>query len=343
MQLEHEGSKGTVPPHVTRLLLRAGVSAGLDVGRLARIPGLAVIEDDQVRLPGAALVRIWEEWSAQLREVGGGARPWELWRPGSLGVWDYLFITAGTLTEAFRDGDRHVGAVTDPSESFEPVRDAAGLTVRFHGAFADHPVFPIIAEFAVGMILTAAGSAAGRPLTPLSVRLPFPAPRSHGYLVEAYGTRCIEFGAELPSITFSAADADQPLPQADPALAAILRDHAENKVVSARPVLCWLDRFRGEVELWLTGGVPELARVAHRMGMGPRTLQRRLLEEGTTWREEVDRARQQRVERLLMETDLTVESIAARTGYADPRALRRAVRRWYGHGPAAVRRVKSPS
>ncbi|MER7707665.1 helix-turn-helix domain-containing protein [Kitasatospora sp. NPDC097605] len=42
---------------------------------------------------------------------------------------------------------------------------------------------------------------------------------------------------------------------------------------------------------------------------------------------------------MLRTTDLTVDAIAARSGYADARALRRAVRRWYGDTPDALRRA----
>ncbi|WP_327653712.1 AraC family transcriptional regulator ligand-binding domain-containing protein [Streptomyces sp. NBC_00483] len=331
---------GTVPPHVTRLLLRAGQAAGLDRSRLAKVAGLASLDDEAVRLPSASLVRIWEEWAARLRDLGGGSLPWRLWRPGSLGVWDYLFTSADTLTEAFEHADRHAAVVTDPSESFTPVHDAAGLTVTFHGRFASHPIFPIIAEFAVSMILTAAASGAGRPLTPLRVTLTGPAPRRHGHLAETYGTRNIAFGAETPSVTFSAADTNRPLPRADPVLAAILRDHARTRVATSRAVLSWLDRFRGEVELSLTHGAPDLTHIAHRLGMSPRTVQRRLHEEDTTWRTELECARRRRVEQLLA-TSLTVESIATRTGYTDPRSLRRALHRWYGQGPAELRRPRT--
>ncbi|MFD0473619.1 helix-turn-helix domain-containing protein [Nonomuraea thailandensis] len=77
--------------------------------------------------------------------------------------------------------------------------------------------------------------------------------------------------------------------------------------------------------------------MAQRLAMSHRTLQRRLREEGTTWREELERLRQRRVERLLRDSALSVESIAASVGFADSRSLRRAVHRWYGHGPAALR------
>ncbi|GAA1408356.1 hypothetical protein GCM10009639_57970 [Kitasatospora putterlickiae] len=65
----------------------------------------------------------------------------------------------------------------------------------------------------------------------------------------------------------------------------------------------------------------------------------RLDEHGTTWSGEAEALRRTRITRLLRTTDLTIDAIAARTGYADARALRRAVRRWCGNTPDALRRA----
>ncbi|MGP3690116.1 helix-turn-helix domain-containing protein [Streptomyces sp. IBSNAI002] len=78
--------------------------------------------------------------------------------------------------------------------------------------------------------------------------------------------------------------------------------------------------------------------VARRMAVSTRTLQRRLDEHGTTWNEEAEGLRRARITRLLHDTDLGIDAIAARSGYADARALRRAVQRWYGTTPGALRR-----
>lgn len=261
----------------------------------------------------------------------------ELWRPGSLGVWDYLFATADTLGDALRASARHFDAIADPIDKVTVVRDDEGVTFGWDGPYRDDVSYPLIAEFVPSMLLTAAAWGAGRPLTPVSVQLPHRAPARHRRLIDLYGTRRIDFDSDRPSITFSAADAEAQLPRADPVLAGILSSHAQRTVATARRVLGWLDRFHAVLESAFAAGPPELSQVAHRLAMSPRTLQRRLRQEGTGWREEVDGFRQQRADQMLRASSLSVETIAARVGYSDPRALRRAVHRWYGHGPAAVR------
>ncbi|MET9930109.1 MULTISPECIES: helix-turn-helix domain-containing protein [unclassified Streptomyces] len=69
--------------------------------------------------------------------------------------------------------------------------------------------------------------------------------------------------------------------------------------------------------------------------MSTRTLQRRPDDHGTTWTEGVDSVRRAAVTRLPHDTDLGVAAVAARSGYADARA----VHRWYGTTPAALRRA----
>lgn len=330
-------AKGTVSPHLTRLLLRAGIAAGLDRSRLAGVPGLAVLDENGIRIPTATCLRVWELISSPAWEAGGSKRVMELWRPGALGVWDYLFSVSGTLDDALRVSSRHFMAIADPADRLLVTRDDGGTTAGWQGPYRDHPEYPMIAEFVPYMLLTMTSLAAGRRLTPVRVRLPHRPPAAAKRLAELYGTRNIEFEADHPSITFAEADMDAPLPRADPALAAILDDHARLSTAAARPVLGWLDRFHTILESAVAGGPPGLDQVAGRLAMSPRTLQRRLREEGTSWREELEKLRQRRVDRLLRETSLSVESIAARVGFTDSRALRRAIHRWYGHGPAAIR------
>ena len=51
----------------------------------------------------------------------------------------------------------------------------------------------------------------------------------------------------------------------------------------------------------------------------------------------MDTARYQRARRLLAQ-DLPVDTIAARLGFTDDRALRKAFHRWSGHSPGRERR-----
>jgi AraC-like DNA-binding protein len=68
--------------------------------------------------------------------------------------------------------------------------------------------------------------------------------------------------------------------------------------------------------------------VARMLAVSPRTLQRRLAEEGTSWRVELDAVRRERAAALLQE-GATSDATAERVGYSGSRALRRALGRWF--------------
>jgi AraC-like DNA-binding protein len=69
-----------------------------------------------------------------------------------------------------------------------------------------------------------------------------------------------------------------------------------------------------------------LAEVARRHGLSARSLQRRLEQEGLSWRDLVDEVRRSEYERL--RGALTQAELAERLGFADAAALRKARRRW---------------
>lgn len=76
---------------------------------------------------------------------------------------------------------------------------------------------------------------------------------------------------------------------------------------------------------------------AKRLSMQVRTLQRRLREEGTSFREVKAQFVEARARALLSETDFEIAQIADHLGYSEPNSFRRAFRFWTGVSPARYR------
>lgn len=87
----------------------------------------------------------------------------------------------------------------------------------------------------------------------------------------------------------------------------------------------------------LSGEPVTLANEAERLGMSPRTLQRRLTDAGTSMQSIVDDCRREMAERLLLETDLTLSSIGYKIGFSAPAAFTRSAIRWFGMTPSEFR------
>ena len=61
--------------------------------------------------------------------------------------------------------------------------------------------------------------------------------------------------------------------------------------------------------------------------LGPRPLQRLLMEQGTSFSQLLERDRRQKAVQLLLKEDLTMSEIARMLGYSDPSNFGRAVRK----------------
>jgi AraC-like DNA-binding protein len=69
--------------------------------------------------------------------------------------------------------------------------------------------------------------------------------------------------------------------------------------------------------------------MARELNMSPRTLFRRLSEEGISYQQILDEMRKEMAEWYLRKTREPIESIADRLGYADASNFSRTFRRWY--------------
>ncbi|WP_250150108.1 AraC family transcriptional regulator [Mycolicibacter acidiphilus] len=78
--------------------------------------------------------------------------------------------------------------------------------------------------------------------------------------------------------------------------------------------------------------------VARLFAVHPRTLQRRLAEESTTFEEILDDVRRDHALRYILTTDLPLSQVAVMAGFASQSALSHAVRRWRGVSPRDLRR-----
>ena len=86
-----------------------------------------------------------------------------------------------------------------------------------------------------------------------------------------------------------------------------------------------------------TGGL-QLALVARQLSMHPRTLQRRLARDSTSFEDLVDDIRRDRARHLLRDTDMPMSQLAGALGYSEQSVLTRSCQRWFGRTPSQQRR-----
>lgn len=88
--------------------------------------------------------------------------------------------------------------------------------------------------------------------------------------------------------------------------------------------------------------MPEIEEVARLMAVSVTTIRRRLREEGTSYIDIREQCLRNEAIRLLLETRWGIEQVAARLGFSEGSAFRRAFKRWTGTTPSAVRGGAQP-
>lgn len=97
-------------------------------------------------------------------------------------------------------------------------------------------------------------------------------------------------------------------------------------------------RVRGVVTQLIGTGPAEIGDVAALFNLHPRTLQRRLAAEGSSYVRLRDDARRQQARHYLEATTLPFAQVAGLIGLSEQSALTRSCRRWFGRTPRQVRR-----
>jgi AraC-like DNA-binding protein len=147
---------------------------------------------------------------------------------------------------------------------------------------------------------------------------------------ERYRARLPRTRFEMPTVQlrFAAAYRDEALRLADREAVrqSVEQCEREMTLLEADDVV---ERVRGLLVLG-SRGFPGFDSVARRLGMSGRTLTRKLKERGHPFRTLLDEARLREARRLLANSHVGIQQVAAALGYSDPACFTRAFRRWSG-------------
>jgi AraC-like DNA-binding protein len=274
--------------------------------------------------------------SAQsVRDEAFGLHLAELYRPGDFGLLDYLAHSSRRLGDALERLCRYNRLLQDVAEIVLEVR--GDRTEVWQRELRSVWIPPAVTENALANLIVIGRHLTGHAVLPLRVEFRHPAPSYQSEHARVFGC-AVRFEAARDAVVLRTADLDLPLTNADPTLCSILDRHAQHLLDELPPTASFGARVREMVAHALKDENPTAARLARKLRMSPRTLRRRLKDEGTTYEEVVDELRRALTERYLDHPDMSLSQIALLLGYSDTSAFRRAFRRWHGSSPATYRR-----
>jgi AraC-like DNA-binding protein len=145
----------------------------------------------------------------------------------------------------------------------------------------------------------------------------------------------ITFEADRPALAYAARDLDIPISESNQDLHDLAASYLDRQL--PRGQTPFTTQARQTIEALLGTGTCGHRQVAAAMYMHPRTLQRRLREEDTTFEETKDQVRRDLTRRYLSHPDLPLAQISALLDYSEQSAFGRSCRRWFDTTPRGYR------
>jgi AraC-like DNA-binding protein len=212
------------------------------------------------------------------------------------------------------------------------------LWEQAHQARPDVPGIHPIYDGALAIMFNVLKTLAGPGWKPTEVAL-HPVPNRDLAPYRAFFRCPLRTGVRYAALAFPATGLSRPLAGADPA--AYVHTLREIEALNALRDLGLHVRVGRVLRRLLIASDPasgtSLEQMAALFCLHPRTLNRRLQAEGTSFRALLDEARYRIARQLLRDTLLGVEELAVTLGYADATAFSRAFRRWSGTAPSRWR------
>lgn len=214
--------------------------------------------------------------------------------------------------------------------------NAAGeVEVQFHEALPLGPMRGPVLEATLLAIKRVLDSISLGSCAISQIAFPFAAP-DHAPLARSMFGCEVTYDAPVAAIRLPEQQLDLPLRRADPAAfreAAAICQRELDRIGAGERLSDRVQRLLAERQ----NGFPSLAVVARMLQLTPRTLHRRLVEEGSSFSALLEGVRHRRALEHLRSGEMSVEELAFALGYNDPANFRRAFRRWEGIAPSVYR------
>ncbi len=200
------------------------------------------------------------------------------------------------------------------------------------------PEFMIDAVFALVTELGRRGTKTK--LNPKRVELAREPDREDG--IERYFGCPVKYRAKHDVLVFRACDLELSFTTHNEELLEMLSPQFEQALQKQGPKPNVLEQVKWVLKRLLAGSRPDLLMVAQELGMSERTLQRRITEERTTFRQLLNTTRQEIVRNYLADDSVEITEVAFLVGFEDPNSFYRAFRSWEGKTPAEWRAENHP-
>ena len=327
----------TIQAKAVEKIINAAVVRGVRASSLYQAASLdpASLRSPDHRIPFAQLVSLYEIAAALTNDDAFGLHVGESVDATAFDVLGYSVINSANLGEALARVVRYHSIWTD----------GAGFDLRDHGdktrlnyQYLDSLIreHRHDAEMTFAAFVTLARAVTGTDWQPESVNFQHATPRDVSEHERIF--RCpVGFAADKNEFVMKSSVLLLSIKKADAKLCAVLDQHAEVLLKRYPYHDDLIGRARVIISNELNGGNPAIDGVAQKLGMSPRTLQRKLRQHDTSHQQLVDDLRKNLALRYLDEPSMAIGEVAYLLGFSESSAFHRAFKRWTGQTPSEYR------
>lgn len=219
-----------------------------------------------------------------------------------------------------------------PPESLLIKEEGDDCTIELEWLHTEQPGPAILIGVTLAFLLELGRRGTGQPLMAKSVV--FSHVMGDIQSLEAYFGCPVQTGENLNKLTLHRRDLHRPFVSYNTELLEILTPALDQSVEEQQPGHSITGMAKWIMKRSLPGGRSNIGTVAGELRMSIRTLQRRLRDEGTSFKHLLTQVRQERAREYLKDPSLDIKEVAFLIGYEDQNSFYRAFRLWEGDTPS---------
>ncbi|MGB9119654.1 MAG: AraC family transcriptional regulator [Candidatus Angelobacter sp.] len=333
-------SSGTVTTITPRIIIEECVRLGIKKDKLLAMVGLTdhCIDNPFDHIPVEKVCALWERVMGLPIDPMFGVHLAEKVPFGAYHVLDYMLATSSSPGDALARSCRSFGVMNNAFQlSLRLYRDLAAL--ELYSPDDPYGIPRPYVEYIFTNYLVRLRFVTRMKCNPAEVHVTFGKPAC----TQAYDhvfMAPVRFTQTANRMIFPRHLMELPHPFADPELCELLESSARQKLRHWSNAKQSLSEVYEALAHHLENGDITLTFLAQHLGKSRRSLQREIFASGITYRELLDRIRQERALFLLDHHDLPIAEIAAKLHYSDAVTFCHAFQRWRGQSPLQYRKRK---
>lgn len=329
--VEHRNTTITV-----RMVLKACESTHVDTDELLHLAGIdrKVVEDPDGEVSFSQMRAFWQNAFRLSGDPYLGIHAAQHVEIGDYKCLDYLTVHAATVGASMQNFCRYMILInTWIHWEIEEQNDEVILRMSSNaGAIPPHSY-----EFVFAIYTKRVRQITSDNWIPEVVHFPFPAPTNIQPHRDYFKTS-VQYDAPVGEFVISRESWNEPVPNSDQQLYKVMDEHAR-MLMAQRPMPDdFVGVVRKEIVRELHGGEALRDTIAEKLHMSPRTLQRRLDENGVAYADLLDDVRSELAKAKLQGGDLSLAEIGFLLGFSEQSSFNRAFKRWTGKTPREYRR-----